>query len=582
MRLRGPDAAGEWRGVVGGNPLTLLHTRLSILDVGRRADQPYRKDGVVLIYNGEIYNYIELRAELEARQHHFQTTSDTEVIVEAYRRWGADCVARFEGMWAFALCDLNTGTLLLSRDRFGEKPLWWTLQDGTLYFASQTQFLWPLLGRRLPINRAQIRRYLVNGYKSLHKQSATYYEGVASLPPASSAVLRAPAAPEPKRYWQLRYDPKPMSLKEAEEAATAHVERSVKLRLRSDVPIAFCLSGGVDSTTLTAIAAKLFGQKVHAYSIYDSDDRYDESDNVAQVVADLGCEHHITRTQRSHFLDRMHNLVAYHDAPVATISFYAQSFLTEAINAQGYKVAITGNGADELFTGYYDHYNLWLATQSKQPRFDQLVADWRDSYGRYVRNPVLSDPECFVKAPDRRDHIYLNRDVFAGLMREPYEEDFFEADYKGDLLRRRMQNEVWHETLPVLLDENDLVCMQSSIENRTPYLDRELAEFMFSVPGEHLIHDGYTKWLLRVAAKGRVPDAVRLDRRKRGFNAPLESFFDWKSSSGREWLLSDNPIFDLVDRGRFSKFLDQADERNSFSKYLFSFISARMFLGATQ
>ena len=198
-----------------------------------------------------------------------------------------------------------------------------------------------------------------------------------------------------------------------------------------------------------------------------------------------------------------------------TISYYVHDFLSEAIAARGYKVAISGTGADELFTGYYDHYGFWLAAMADRPDFETLLADWRAGYGSVVRNPVLRDPATFRRNPDERSHIYLDRDVFNALLREPLDEDFIETRYTADTLRNRMLNELKHESVPVILREDDLDSMRHSIENRSPYLDRELARFLFTVPPEHLIHDGMPKWLLRAAGAGVVPDAVRLDRRKR-------------------------------------------------------------------
>lgn len=584
MRQRGPDAFGHWTGMVGNHAASLLHSRLAIVDLEARSNQPFVKDNLVLCYNGEIYNYRELRAELEALGHHFITQSDTEVLLEAYRRWGVHCLDRMEGMWAFALADKKAGTLLLSRDRFGEKPLYycWDAARGNLYFASQSNFLWELGAPRSGVNRAHLRRFLVHGYKSLFKQPESYHNGIQQLPPASYALLQQPAAPQPATYWHLAYCPEPLSRHQAEEEARRLVREALKLRLRSDVPIAFCLSGGIDSTTLAAISHFDFDQRIHAYSIYDDDPRYDESSNIAKIVTTLGCEHHVARTARHGFLDRMRELIAYHDAPLATISFYVESFLSDAIHNDGYKVAITGTGADELFTGYYDHYNFWLADRSDEKNFDALLADWRKGYGKFVRNPVLSDPLCFAKDPTRRDHIYLGRETFNHLMIEPLAEVFHEANFDGDLLHRRLLNEIWHESLPLMLDQNDLIFMQRSIENRTPFLDRRLAEFLFTVPAKHLIHDGYPKWLLRVAGEGKVPNDIRMNRQKQGFNAPLSSVIDVKASATLEWLLADSPIYDFVDRSRLARFVQEADERNSYSKFLFGFISAKIFLETCQ
>jgi asparagine synthase (glutamine-hydrolysing) len=585
---RGPDARGHTQRVIGGTAVTLIHTRLAIIDLDERANQPFEHDGLVLTYNGEIYNYVELKRELEDLGHVFTTQSDTEVLVRAWRQWGAGALDRFEGMWAFALLDTKAGTLVLSRDRFGEKPLYTWRRGDALYFASEIKALAALAGAKPVVNDDQVRRYLVNGYKCLHKQPATFFREVEEFPAAQVAelTLAGGATPRcrPRPYWQLGFRPREMTAADALEGAKARLFKSVKMRLRADVPLAFCLSGGVDSATLAAIAAKHFGQHIHCFSVIDKDERYDERKNIQTMVEWLGCKHFDVHTSTEGFFERMQTLVAYHDQPVATISYYVHSFLSEQIGKEGYKVAVSGTAADELFTGYYDHYSMWLAAMKKlaetDPTIDfvKLLDEWRSGFGAHVQNPLLQDPLAFANDPNQRDHILLDQKFFESLLAKPFHEDFTERDYCSELLRNRMLNELFEEAVPVILEEDDRNSMLYSVENRSPYLDRGLAEFLATVPSRHLIHGGFAKWLLRQAGKGLVPDQVRLDKRKRGFNASIDSVIDRHDQRTRDTLLADGPIFELVSRERMTGFLDEDMTPNSFSKFLFSFVSAKSFL----
>jgi len=269
---------------------------------------------------------------------------------------------------------------------------------------------------------------------------------------------------------------------------------------------------------------------------------------------------------------------------VATISYYVHSFLSEQIGKEGYKVAVSGTAADELFTGYYDHYSMWLAAMAKQAEtdptidFGKLLEEWRAGFGAHVENPLLQDPLAFAKDPNQRGHILLDQEFFESLLARPFHEDFTERDYCPELLRNRMLNELFEEAVPVILEEDDRNSMLYSVENRSPYLDRGLAEFLATVPSRHLIHGGFAKWLLRQAGEGLVPDQVRLDKRKRGFNASVDSVIDRRVAKTRETLLGESPIFELVSRERMAAFLDQDMTPNSFSKFLFSFVSAKLFL----
>jgi asparagine synthase (glutamine-hydrolysing) len=578
MFRRGPDASGIYKSEPKQHQLTLLHSRLSILDLDKRADQPFQSDGCVLIFNGEIYNYLELKADLEIRGHSFRTNSDTEVIIKAYRQFGLNFVDHMEGMWAFALLDNRNASLILSRDRFGEKPLYYTHWGGTLYFASEVKAIAALAGRAPKPNDEQIRRYLVNGYKSLYKKPLTFFEDIQEFPTASTVVLDSPHMGKPKPYWTPTYAPTKMTREEAVEGVREHLFRALEIRLRADVPIAFCLSGGIDSTALASIAARHFDRKIETYSIIDEDERYNETENIRATVEELDCGHNFITTKKDGFLDRMKKLVAYHDAPVATISYFVHSTLLEAMSADGFKVALSGTGADELFTGYYDHYGFWLAMQQGRPDFQNLLDDWAGGMGTFVQNPFLKDPLVFAKNPFMRDHIYLNRDQFNSMLLNPVKEQFFEETYSSDLLRNRMINEIKNEVIPVLLREDDLNSMKSSVENRSPFLDRGLTDFCFSVPTEHLVQNGMLKSLLREAVSAIAPKQILQDKRKRGFNASIDSMINRNDSKTLEQLLEPGPIFDYVDRQSMESFLTGDMTDNSFSKFLFSFVSARLFL----
>ncbi len=577
LQHRGPDGRGTYATrLANGQHVVLLNTRLAIRDLDLRAGQPMAHDGCVVVHNGEVYNDRELKTELEARGHQFRTASDTEVVAHAWRAWGETMFDRFEGMFALALIDLRAGRLVLARDRFGEKPLVWLRHGDAFYFASEVGALAALAGVRPEPNIEQIRRFLVLGYRALHGR--TWHQGVGDVPAGSSVVLERAGEPRPRAYWTARFAPVPMSYAQAVDGVRARLNRAVGFRLRSDVPLAFCLSGGVDSGALAAIAARVHGAEVHGFSVIDDDERYDERANLAETVGALGCQQTTVRTERAGFLDRLDALIAGRGQPIATVSYYVHARLMAAVAAAGTKVAISGTGADELVSGYYDHYGFWLAGQADRPDFDRLVEDWRRGMGAHVRNPGLRDPMIFVRDPAERGHLTLGRDVFAALLREPFGAGLNEHAYTDDGLRNRMLNELCRESVPVMLREDDLNATALSVENRSPYLDGELARFMLTVPTEHLARDGRLKAPLRDAVAGLLPDAVRLDPRKRGFNASIASLLDPRDGATRERLLAPGPIFEVVRRDAFEAFLERDFTDAALAKFLFAFVSARAFL----
>lgn len=581
MRSRGPDGSGTAHFDDGrGRHVYLLATRLTIIDLHERSNQPFRSGTKTMIYNGELYNYVELRAELADAGYEFRTASDTEVVLAALDRLGSRALERFEGMWALAVHDDTDGSLTLSRDRFGEKPLYLYSDGSGFYFGSEVKCIAALLGRRLPVNGDHIRRYLLNGYRALYKSKETFFEGISELAPGTVLSLDAGGLSQEHRYWAPSFrQAEHMSYDEAVAGVRERLFRSVDLRLRADVPLAFCMSGGVDSNALIAVARNVCGYDVHGFTVTNVDARYDERESVAQSVTALGIRHNQAALATAGFLDGMRRLVRYHDAPVYTISYYAHWRLMELIAGAGYRVAVSGTGADELFTGYYDHHLAYLYEVRAEPALHAAAREsWEEHVLPLVRNPHLRDPELFISDPGFRDHLYQDGDDLSGYLANGWHEPFHESLFTESLLRNRMLNELFYEVVPVILHEDDLNAMSFSIENRSPYLDRELFEFSYSIPTRHLVRDGFAKAILREAVRGVAPDHVVASRRKVGFNAPIFGFLDRRDAETRRALLAESPIFDYVRRDRIAKLLDEPDLPNSRSKFLFSFVSAKMFL----
>ena len=580
LRHRGPNGEGSF--VLESNDwwLVLNHNRLAILDLDQRSNQPFHFEQGVLVFNGEIYNYVEIRRELISLGHIFTTTGDTEVLAHALSEWGVDTFDKLEGMWTLAWYDQQNKTLLLSRDRFGEKPLFLWRQKEGLYFSSEVKGLAALSGKQPRINQNHLIRYLVNGYKSLYKTTETFFSGVEELPPASYLIIDSKGITGPTSYWTpLLAINEALSYKSAVDMVREALISSMALRLRSDVPVAFCMSGGVDSNTLISIAQKVFGFEVHGFTIKSSDRRYDESALVAESVKSLGMKHTDVRLNSDGFLNNLKNQIVQHDGPISTISYYAHWQLMQAISAHGYKVAISGTGADELFTGYYDHHNLYLAEVANNPS-EYLAARsaWTAHIANDVRNPYLIDPELYQNTPEFRQHIYLNNDVFATFLLEEWEEPFTENDYGLKLLRNRMLNELFQESVPVILREDDLNSMAFSIENRSPFLDRKLFECAFSLPSGYLVRNGYTKSVLRDAMRGMVPDSILSSRKKIGFNASINELLDTNDLQVREFILDNGPVYDIVKRSCIEDLINETELPNSFSKFLFNFINIKLFL----
>tara|TARA_B100000965_G_C19602670_1_gene763757 strand:+ start:10301 stop:12166 length:1866 start_codon:yes stop_codon:yes gene_type:complete len=590
MKNRGPDNQGSITYNKKNYYLSLISSRLAILDLDKRSNQPFKIDNLVLIFNGEIYNYIELRNFLKKKNIKFKTASDTEVVLRAYQFWGKECVKFFEGMWSMAIKDTSKNILFLSRDPFGEKPLYYYYDNKNFIFGSEIKYIFNIDKRSQlkEVNINQINKYLNLGYKSLNKNDHTYFKKIRKFPSGTNLTFNLS-----KNFlkFQKFYEPKNslgrknFSIKIKEEEHVENIkfllQESIKKRLRADVPLAFCLSGGVDSGALVSIATKKFNIKPNCYSIIDKDKRYDEEKNIDHVQRDTNCKlEKIYINEDKNFLYNLEKLVNYHDSPISTISYYAHSKISEKASKDKHKVILSGTGADEIFTGYYDHHLFHLAEikNLNDIRFKENLRYWKKFVKPYVRNPFLQKPNIFFKNTNFRKHIYLDNNKIKKYFIKPTLEQFKEKKISKSNLKNRMLNELFYESVPIILKEDDFNSMFNSIENRSPYLDKKLIEYLFNIPTKFFIKNGYAKYLLRESTKNILHEKVRLDRKKVGFNLSLQSLKDYKNNNIKEYLLNNNELDFFINKKNLKRLLNKKNLNNTESKFIFSLINTQIFL----
>ncbi len=577
MKNRGPDNQSYCNLKINNSSnIYLLHSRLSIIDLKNRSNQPFKKKHITLIFNGEIYNYREIRKNLEELGYKFYTESDTEVLASAYLHYGEKCVDYFEGMWVFAIWDDKIKKLFLSRDRFGEKPLFFYINQKGIYFGSEIKFVKSLCLDSFKINTAKININLLHGYKSIFQDSSTYFKNIFFLESGHNFIIDSNLNKKKYKYWKpIVKQNKKLSYNEACEGINFYLKKSLKIRLRSDVPVAFCLSGGVDSSLLASIAVKEFNTKVSTYSIIDKDERYNEKNNILATVKDLKCKSNLVYLNHDKTFFNLKKLVQYHECPISTASYLVHSYLSEKISKNNYKVAISGTGADELFTGYYHHYLLYLKVIKHNKNFNKKFSDWKKFVLPLVRNSNLKDLSLRNKNNNYED-INIIKKFVKKITKKNKEKKFKNTD----ILRNKMLNELFYEVIPVILHHDDLNSMYYSIENRSPYLDKNLFEFANSIPTNFLINQGYQKNILRDSFKNILNDQVRLDRHKKGFNASINTIINFKDPTINSYLFDKNSeINDFVNMKEIKKEI-YTNNSNQFSKFIFSVLNTKIFIDA--
>ena len=536
MVHRGPDSEGYFL----SDGVALGMRRLAIIDLITGEQPAFNEDqSIAVILNGEIYNYRELRADLEARGHTFRSASDTEVLPHLYEEYGRDIVQHLNGMFAFALWDENQRRLFMARDRFGEKPLYWGVFDNTLLFASEPKVLLAHPSVRPDLNFNALRQYLSFDYVPA---PLSIYQGISKLPAAHSLSLEDGQI-DVREYWRLSYktrEPAP-TVPEAAVELRRILEDSVRMRLVSDVPLGVLLSGGIDSSIVTAMAVRTSSETVKTFSISFAEASFDESQYARRVAQFLGTDHHEERFSASLAANLVSDIGAWMDEPMSDPSL-VPTYLLSRFTRKHVTVALGGDGGDELFAGYPMYFGHRMARAYE--RIPQLVR-------RGVIEPVVNSLPVKNKnlSFDYRARRFVTASHYDEVARHhvwfgsftPRDQDLLLTDVvqqssEGDIYRdaRRMFAEC---------DSNDLTeCMQSldtqlylaediltkvdrasmsvSLEVRAPYLDPRVAEFAASLPTRYKLHGYTSKYILKRAAKGLVPSFV-WRRGKKGFGVPF-------------------------------------------------------------
>jgi asparagine synthase (glutamine-hydrolysing) len=572
---RGPDGEGFLLGWMGDGqfrhaflphtrqwnahtPVTvgLGHRRLAIIDLSERGLQPMTAcdSRQWIVFNGEIYNHLELRAELETLGYEFRTRTDTEVLLQAYRQWGEDCLARLDGMFAFAIWDGAQGRLFCARDRLGIKPFYYATPSGAFVFASEIKALLEFPGVDATPDDEAVVAFLAHANCDYGER--TLLRGVKALPPGHALTLDAATGRLGTRaYWRL--------VPEASNGV-ADGERLARLRslleettcrhLISDVRIGSCLSGGLDSSTVVSLigkiwreqpdAAKALGDKFHTFTACYEDRAFDEREYALAVAEAFGATPHLAFPAPDDFLESFARMAWHQDMPFGEMTYYAQWRVMRAAKEAGVKVLLDGQGGDEVFGGYAKFRYAYLATLLKTGRLgrfaqefgatvlqgDRYVLDVRNGY-RYLPRRLrrLLGVDTLLQKAVRTDwNRALAGESTPATRWWRYASQTRRDDSRATVMQRMQLDDLFVDTLPMLLRMEDRSSMAFSLEARVPLLDHHVVEYGISLPDHLKIRKGWSKFAIRRAMEGIVPDTILRRKTKLGFAVP-----------GHRWLAHD-------------------------------------------
>ena len=597
---RGPDAGGVWSHEDERVSIHLGHRRLSIIDLSSAADQPLRKDTLSLVYNGELYNYKELRAELASRGARFATQSDTEVVLEAWRAWGPAALNKFRGMFAFALADIATGELVLARDPLGIKPLFYHQRGDGVVFASELKALLAAAGAELRIEPGALVASML--YYWVPEQRCTI-QGVAKLPAGSWARFRPDGSHETRYYWRVQ-DIAADAANGPAQDLRAVIKESVAAHLVADVPVSSFLSGGLDSSIVTVLAHQ-DSSAVDAYTItFRPEDQKleampDDAVYARKVAAHFGIDLHEIEISPDivNLLPRMVDIL---DEPIGDPAAINTLLMCEAARERGVKVILSGMGADELFGGYRKHLACLMASRySGLPAFARAparlaVRSLPVSVGgrglRYTRwaKRFMTFAELPEEARFRRSYTLYDPDELAALVSPDLVGNVGDviAEHAAIYTDNALDDEVNRMCLAdtrlfmagLNLTYTDRASMAASVEVRVPFVDRVVAQAAFSIAGQDKIRGRTAKAALKNAAAGWLPDEI-VHRPKASFGAPLRA---WVRNDLRE-LIGDVLVGgELVQAGMLRKgavlrlIADEQAGREDYAKQIWQLLSMEL------
>ena len=534
----------------------LGHRRLSIIDLSKNGHQPMSDKGgkVWLVFNGEIYNYIEIKAQLEQKGYSFKSKTDTEVILKSYIEWGTQCFNKFNGMWAIAIYDLQKKNIILSRDRFGKKPLYYYLKNSEFIFASEIKsiFQHPMVEKEPDYEK--IYRYLSTNYRYIDGDDNSFFKNIFQVPKSSYITIDENFRIEKQNYWYLTTTKvNNSSYKDLIDQYKNLLINSIRIRLRSDVSVGCFLSGGMDSTSITCIAYHILNQPITTFSGITGNIKgvYDESPYINSVIKHVNADYYYIRPDPKNIFDIVMEMLSFHDEPICTITWYSMYLIVKEIGTKNIPVMLNGHGCDECMAGYWDYYHYHFYDMFRMRDLNSLSEEKKYWYDNHKRDKnELKQYEDYIKK-------ILNNDISEMSRFPDYSSCFIEDiqnKYKGNvkydipeytsLLTRRMFSDLFYETVPPVLRAEDRNTMSCSIESRSPFLDYRLVELCYSLPNKYKIRDGIGKWLLREAMKGILPENVRLRKDKSGFIAPAGEWFR---------TVNKKQIYDLIRSDTFSK-----------------------------
>tara|TARA_B110000971_G_scaffold96370_1_gene99105 strand:- start:10575 stop:12419 length:1845 start_codon:yes stop_codon:yes gene_type:complete len=580
MIRRGPDNQSH---ILFKNKLDHLFcaARLSIIDINKRSNQPFEDEDGILIFNGEIYNYLEIKKELEKEGIKFLTNSDTEVLLKFLNSEGEKKIEKLDGMWAFAYYSKKKKITILSRDKFGEKPLYYNLdkKNNYLIFGSNVNYIKKLSRKNIKVDEYKILHFIRNGYRSVFSSPGTFFKNIDYLKPGTNLVIDEKLNIKFLNYWnKSKFEPKLNKLLSVTTKLKKLIKLEFKKSFRSDTSIAFLLSGGVDSSVISAISRKI-KKNIKFYSFRPKSKNYDESANINILKKKFNLKHEYVLPDKKQNLKMLDSFIGDSGFPLMSSTYLAYGSLCKKISRDKYKVLVSGNGADEIFSGYYAHHMSYLLSIEKKSYFKEKYLEWEKNTKPFIRTNILKNFKEYKKmTKDKKSGFHESLEYLKFFKKEIKFKNFKNKIYSHDHFINHLNKDLFEDSVPAQVHSIDNISMYYSIESRAPYLSRNLFDLRNKTNKNFLIKNGISKYILRNAFKKEIPNSIIHDKEKIGFYSPLNETINLKNKKIVNLILNNSITKKYLNKDLIKSKINDNDLSHQDEKFIFGILNIALFL----
>ncbi len=583
MKERGPDYQDYKKANFFKHKIVLLFSRLSIIDISKKSNVIFEDEEGILVFNGEIYNFVYLK-ENYLDNVKFNTHSDTEVLLKMLGKYWIEALDKLDGMWSFVYYSKKKGKILLSRDNFGEKPLYYTRLKKCIYFGSNTNYIQKLIKTKFKINKNKINDFLRYGFRSFGLDNDSFYLGIKKLGAGNSLIINKNLNILKIKHFKILKKVSTTNSNFQKNKIKSILEGSIKSRLNGDCKIGLLLSGGIDSNLIAHTAISKFKKKLLLYSCQKNGINNSEEKNIERSVKNFKKLQKYVKIKKfttSEIIGMTKKL----GSPISAPNFLLYYRLLAQAKKDKCKVVINGFGADEIFGGYFAHQVYYLIANLKNKKFSKFKNIYKKNFSTIIKNPKMLNIDFLIDNITKITNLdFYLQDIEQrkNFLKLKFPIKSYNENYNNDFFKNKLLNDLFKFYMPSQLKDADNLAMLHSIENRSPFLNVRLLKETLKLKNENFIKNGYGKFIIRKLFKGTIPNEIMLDRNKVGFNFDVRDLFDLRSKAFEKLIFLNAFTKKVIKKNAIEDLLNREKISNSENQFLFSLISTNAFIIANK